>query len=60
MYVCVCGVLGYLVYDRIRRKSQYVPPGSIKPIALPGELLSQSMSLVSGSNIEVYTTRQYG
>ncbi len=34
LLMCVCA--GYLVFDRIRRKSQYVPPGSIKPVMLPG------------------------
>lgn len=28
-------VAGNLVFDRIRRKSQYTPPGSVKPIMLP-------------------------
>lgn len=43
MYVilsaCICVAVslipGNLVFDRIRRKSQYTPPGSIKPIMLP-------------------------
>jgi len=29
---------GYLVFDRIRRKSTYLPPGATKPVMLPGAL----------------------
>ena len=31
---------GYLVFDRIRRKSTYMPPGSVKPVMLPGTSLT--------------------
>ena len=31
-------VTGYLVFDRIRRKSQLVHSGASKPVMLPGKL----------------------
>ena len=34
-------VLGYLVFDRIRRKSTYMPPGSVKPVMLPGKIWTE-------------------
>ncbi len=34
---------GFLVYDRIRRKSMITPSGALKPVMLPGKIWSSSV-----------------
>ena len=34
---------GYLVYDRIRRKSTFLPPGASKPVMLPEKFTSDQV-----------------